>query len=487
MRQSYSTQLRLDSQRIDEVPLNLNCRDSMIPVLKGLQHVYSKPAVIDEIMSLIRSDVNSNTSSNNGREGMDYWHILVLASVRLGCDLTYDRLHDLSENHRTLRAVMGIGSWDEVTEFKWRTIRNNICLVRPETIQQINQLIVAAGHELVPVAIEKVRADSFVMESNIHYPTESSLIRDGLKKVISMSVEWAQEYDIPGWRQHDHLWKTIKKLVRKIERIAQKKGPNYIKRMQEPYRELLDKAQQIITRARGLCSDVELGEPNAADMFGPPSLPAFIARTERVMDTARRRVLKGETILNSDKLFSVFEPHTQLYKRGKAGQPMQFGRQVLVFEDAAGFIVRGVLMKRDEGDQDVAVRETKLLQDEFHNSVKRLSFDRGFHSPDNQTKLSHLVENLCLPKPGVKQSVKQLEEADEEFLAAKQNHSGVESAIGALQSGNAMQRCRDRSEIGFERYLQLGILGRNLHTLGRLLIAQENEKTAAGQSRRKAA
>ncbi len=166
---------------------------------------------------------------------------------------------------------------------------------------------------------------------------------------------------------------------------------------------------------------------------------------------------------------------------------MQFGRQVLVFEDAAGFIVQGTLMKRDECDSGVAVEQTRILQQHFADSVKRLSFDRGFHSPDNQTALLELVENVCLPKPGAKQSVKQLEVADEEFLAAKQNHSGVESAIGALQSGNAMQRCRDRSEIGFERYLQLGILGRNLHTLGRLLIAEENEKTAAGHSRRKAA
>lgn len=119
--------------------------------------------------------------------------------------------------------------------------------------------------------------------------------------------------------------------------------------------------------------------------------------------------------------------------------------------------------------------------------VKRLSFDRGFHSPDNQAALSELVDHLCLPKPGVKQSVVQLAEADDEFLAAQQNHPGIESAIGALQSGNALKRCRDRSEIGFERDLQLAILGRNLHTLGRLLIAKMNRDAAAGQSRRKAA
>jgi hypothetical protein len=257
--------------------------------------------------------------------------------------------------------------------------------------------------------------------------------------------------------------------------------------MKPIYRELLQQAALLTQRARELC--LVIGQPAAelTDMFGPNTLQAFIVRTERVADTARRRVINDEKVPNSDKLFSIFEPHTQLYKRGKAGQPIQFGRQVLVFEDAAGFLVRGVLMNRDEGDKDVAVRETKSLQEQFDNNVKRLSFDRGFHSPDNQDDLSELVTHLCLPKPGSKQSVVQQSEADEEFLAAQQNHPGVESAIGALQSGNALKRCRDRSEVGCERYLQLAILGRNLHTLGRLVIARHNEDAAAGHSRRKAA
>ena len=149
-----------------------------------------------------------------------------------------------------------------------------------------------------------------------------------------------------------------------------------------------------------------------------------------------------------------------------------------MFEDAAGFIMHGVLLDRDEGDQDVAVRETESLQTKFADGVKRLSFDRGFHSPANQTALSRLVDHLCLclPKPGAKQSVVQPTEADEEFLSAPQHHSGVGSAIGALQSGNALKRCRDHSEIGFERYLPLAILGRNLHTLGRIVrVGHANE------------
>lgn len=486
MRKGYSNQLRLDSVPIEQVQLNLESRDRIVPVLRSLQQAYRNRELRDRILGLIAADINSSTRTDTGRTGMDYWHLVVLAAVRLGCDLSYDQLQDLAENHRKLRGVMGLGDCDE-TPFKWRTIRNNVCVLKPTTIAQISQLIVAEGHQLQPDAIEKVRADSFVMETNIHYPTESSLLHDGLRRIILMCVALADERGVSGWRQHGHLLKKAKQLARRIDRIAAKKGPHYQSRMKPYYQELLQKTRLVTQRARELCVVIGQPAPTLLDLFGANTLQAFIVRTERVADTAERRVINGEAVPNRDKLFSIFEPHSQLYKRGKTGEPIQFGRQVLVYEDAAGFIVRGVLMNRDEGDKDVAVRETKSLQEDFNNGVKRLSFDRGFHSPENQAQLSELVDMLCLPKPGAKQSVVQQSEAAEEFLAAQQNHPGIESAIGALQSGNALKRCRDRSEVGCERYLQLAILGRNLHTLGRMLIAREGKDAAAGHTRRKVA
>lgn len=486
MRKSYPTQLRLDAVPIEQVQLNVNCRDSIIPVLTALKHVYCDHDLRDHLLQLIGHDINPDTRTNTGRTGMDYWHIGVLIAVRLGCDYTYDQLLDLAENHRSLRGIMGLGDFDETT-FHHKTIRNNFCLIRPQTIEQISRAIVAAGHQLQPDAIEKVRADSFVIETNIHYPTESSLLVDGLRKIIDLCAELAKTFGVEGWRQSKHLLKEVKKLHRAISRIAARKGPQYKQRMQPLYRELLRKTALLTERARRLCDAIGQPQPSPSDLMGTNTLQAFIVRTEHVADTATRRVIHGETVPNSDKLFSIFEPHTQLYKRGKAGEPIQFGRQVLVFEDAAGFIVRGVLMNRDEGDKDVAVRETKSLQESFDNQVQRLSFDRGFHSPENQLQLREVVKQVCLPKPGAKQSAAQLAEADDPWRAAQQNHSGVESAIGALQSGNALQRCRDRSELGLERYVQLAILGRNLHTLGRMLIAKQDAASPAAYTRRQAA
>ncbi|MCP3884285.1 MAG: ISNCY family transposase, partial [Propionibacteriaceae bacterium] len=115
------------------------------------------------------------------------------------------------------------------------------------------------------------------------------------------------------------------------------------------------------------------------------------------------------------------------------------------------------------------------------------SFDRGFHSPDNQGELARIIPELCLPKPGVHQARQQEAEATVEVRQARQRHPGIESAIGALQAGNGLARCRDHSERGFHRYVQLGMLGRNLHVLGKLLIARHDATCQAAHSQRKKA
>ncbi len=142
-------------------------------------------------------------------------------------------------------------------------------------------------------------------------------------------------------------------------------------------------------------------------------------------------------------------------------------------------------MDRDDQDRDVAVEQSSLLQKRMEGKIESLSFDRGFHSPQNQIELEQIVDHLCLPKPGYKQAARQEQEADQEFRASKKRHSGIESAIGGLQSGNGLKRCRDRGEEGFERYIGLGILGRNLQTLGKLVIAEEAAQSKAAHSLRR--
>jgi len=488
MRKGISKQTRLDCTTVENVKLNLDCRDEIIPVLRGLQQIYSDPILRNEILNLVAEAVNGETRKDCGREGLDYWQILVLASVRLGCNLDYDKLQDLAEQHRALRHIMGIGDWDEMTNLSWRRIRDNICLLKPEIIEQISHLVVQAGYQLVPAAIKLVRADSFVVETNIHYPTESTLIQDGIRKVLELGTELATPFDLPGWRQQAHLLKQIKNIVRKIGRRARSKSPKQKGNVKTLYQALLKRAEEILARADGLVQTLESEcEMDLALLGKLAKLQGFTARTRQVCGTAYRRVMLGEVVPNSDKLFSIFEPHTQLYKRGKASSPIQFGRLTLIFEDSAGFVVHHHILPRESQDQDVAVEQTRILQDRVGDKIEDLSFDCGFHSPENQAGLQGIVNHLCLPKKGSKQAAEQMDGACVRFRQARQRHAGVESAIGAIQSGNGLKRSRDRQLIGFERYVALGILGRNLHTLGKIVIQQEDELCEAACSYRAAA
>ena len=486
MRKSFDRQQRIDCQSISSVSLNLGCRDEIIPILAALKHIYTHPKRRDEILQAVARDVNRDSSRQCGRKGMDYWPILVLAAVRLGCNFDYDRLHDLAEQHRALRQMMGIGDWDEETSFNWRTIRNNITLLRPETLERINQVIVAEGHRLVPEAAETVRGDSFVAETNIHYPTDSSLIRDGLRKVIQLCVAITALVGGRGWRQHKHLYQKAKSLARQIDRVAARKGNGYEQRLQRLYRELLGLAETVLGRADKLRESLKNKAKASGEVLSlDGQLHAFMERTRHVCGTARRRVLQGETIPNHEKLFSIFETHTQLYKRGKAAEPLQFGRLVLVYEDGAGFITHAYLMPRDADDRGVVVPQTRILQKRLGGRIRRASFDRGFHSPENQRQLAEIVAHPCVPMSGANQAKEQNAEATVEFRQARQSHPGIESAINALQTGNGLVRCRDRSERGFSRYIQLAVLGRNLHVLGKILLAREDAQCEAAESRRK--
>lgn len=488
MRSRFPTEGRFDLVRIEDVSLNLECRDEIVPILAALQEVFRATELRDTILDLVAGDLNSDSRRDVGRPGLDDWHVIVLATLRLGCNLNYDKLQDLAENHRALRDILGVGEWDDSISFDYRRLRDTIALLRPQTLEQINHQLVGYGQQLHGEARAAVRADSFVVETDVHYPTESSLIWDGVRKMVPLCVELAPLLEEPGWRQSKYLLKRIKEKVRAVSQISASKSPSMKANLPAAYTQLLRRTTQLLERARVLqIKGEKLGSRVASIERIAEQLKHWIELTEQVCDTARRRVLLGEKVPNSEKLFSLFETHTQLYRRGKAGQPNQFGRLVLVYEDQAGFLSHYHLMNREAQDADVIVEQTRRVQELHQGEIEQASFDRGFYSPENFEQLSQIVNKPCLPPRNPQQYAAAMAESTVDFRRARQHHPGIESAIGALQSGNGLKRCRDHTEVGFERYLGLAVLGRNLHVLGRLLISRRNSQCHAAKSKRKAA
>lgn len=492
MRIPHRNQLELGVIPISEINLNFECRDRMIPVLRGLQFIYTRPAFRQKALQLVEQDLAQHADLKKGKPGMTLWQILVLGTVKQACNYTYDHLQYLAENDRNLEAMLQRHSWQEEELFHFKRIRNNVCLIRPETIEQISHLVVAEGHRLMPAAAEQVRGDCFVAETNIHYPTESSLLIDGLTKIVEIGPPLAERTGQRHWRQSKSLLKKAKKAARAIGRI--KKGKKYQERLQKAYAELFHFSDLLLPRTEALL-DAALGNltPDPDDLLSGGKAMALYeelvywqAVTEHVRGTAWRRVMDGEQVPHPEKLFSLFEPDTELIKRGKASQPIQFGHRVLVIEDAMGFICHHKIVPLHVEEREIVVGEMATLQQRLKQRIQRASFDRGFHSPQNQEGLAKLVQHPCIPKTGAHQSAEQQSTATVEFRDSQRRHSGVESAIGALQRGNGLARSRDHSRLGYDRYVALGVLGRNLLVLGQHLIRQESPNSAAAFSQRAA-
>src|SRR5262245_49260763 len=157
-----------------------------------------------ELVGLVGKDVNPTTSRKQGRRGLSSWEITVLAAVRLGCNLADAKLQDLAENHRSLRLILGLGDGqDEELDVDWRRLQDNLSKLRPETLKRLNDLVVTAAQQLAPQALAAVRGDTCVVATNIHAATESSRIRDGLGKVVTLAAALAVRHGQPGRRQQE--------------------------------------------------------------------------------------------------------------------------------------------------------------------------------------------------------------------------------------------------------------------------------------------
>jgi len=480
MRKDFERQLKLDVPSLDHLEFDPTSRHELESILMALKHLYDSPRALHTVLRLIADDVGD---ADLGCEGLTYWEIVVLAAVRLGGNLDYDALADLATNHRKLRVLMGIGDW-QAKKFARSTIHDNVKKLKPETLRAISRVIVALGQKLEPAAIERVRGDSFVVQTNIHYPTDANLIVDGVRTVLRLSAHLGRALSLRTYQHWRTTFRGVKKLHRQIQKVAaSKKGSKADKaeKLKLIYDLLIATALDIVLQA------FDFKEKTNPDTIRNRKIQKqveklvaeliyYISVTAYVVQLAERRVLRAETIAHDEKIFSIFEPHTELINRGKLPFPIEFGHRVFVVEDQVGFIHEYEIMERGMTDEKVIMTMIQALQKRVHHRIKVASFDKGCWSPDNLKALEKIVEVVCLPKKGRPDAAAKLREGAPAFRQARRWHPGVESAIHALVTGNGLAVCRDRGQEGYERYVALGVLGRNLHTLGRLLLKKAHEE-----------
>lgn len=284
--------------------------------------------------------------------------------------------------------------------------------------------------------------------------------------------------DLSGWRQSGYNLRKVKRLYRKIQKMKRSNSQDdkrknecdaLIRAAHQIYLSIvsayIDKAEASLETLRG---EDPIIEAAANEIRG------YIAHGRREIDQIERRVLKGETIPHDEKVFSIFEEHTEWISKGKAGVPVELGLKVCILEDQHGFILHHRVMENETDDQ-IAVKMVKEAK-KRHEDLKQCSFDKGFHTPSNQEDLRGILDQVILPRKGKLSEALKAQEQTEAFVKARHQHSAVESAINALEV-HGLDRCLDRGIEGFKRYVSLAIVARNIQKLG--VILREREKRAA--------
>ena len=199
----------------------------------------------------------------------------------------------------------------------------------------------------------------------------------------------------------------------------------------------------------------------------------YVKDAERQIDQISRRVIQGEVISHEEKVFSIFQRHTEWISKGKAGVSQELGLRVCILKDQFGYTLHHQVLEKLTDDK-VAVIMVKEAKDRFQE-LTSCSFDKGFYSPANKKELSGIIDSVILPKKG-KLSEKDKEiEHNEEFIQARRKHSAVESAINALEN-HGLDRCLDHGIDGFKRYVALSIVARNVQILGHTIQQEETRK-----------
>jgi IS5 family transposase len=470
MRQVINPQFKLGEIPVGKIKIDLNSRDDIPPLLSGLQYIYTDAELRAEVFEILEQKITPDTDKKNGRPGMELWKILVFGVLRLNLNWDYDRLREMVNNHSTIRQMVGHGPFTDGYEYKLQTLKDDVVLLTPEIIDEINTLVVKAGHRIVKKKEDEKlrgRCDSFVLETDAHYPTDINLLYDAVCKVIALTVTLCSLCGLGGWRQYRHNIKILKRLFRKAQQLKRSTSKDQAKKekreelIRSAHREYIELAALFLEKARRSRTEADSGGSAAVGLVS--EIEKFMKHAERQIDQIERRVINGEKIPHKEKVFSIFEEHTEWISKGKAGVPVELGIKVCVLEDQFGFILHHRVMEHEE-DVDVAVPMVAAAKGEFPDLVS-CSFDKGFHSPANQKDLPTYLDTVILPKKGRLSAKDKEREYSPEFIRLRHRHSAVESAINALEI-HGLDRCPDHGIDGFKRYTALAVLARNIQQLG---------------------
>jgi hypothetical protein len=473
MRQRFEQQLSLGIIPISEVYIRTKSRDEMPPLLVALKTIFVTEELNEAVFSILEDKICKDKKVT-GRQGMDLWHILVLSVVRHACNTNWDKLHHYANNDMTMRNIMGLHNnefGEGFYEFEYQNILDNVSLMDAETIDKINTVVVEYGVSLLKKKegeVLQLKTDSFVIETNVHFPTDLNLLHDSVRKALERVQKLIKKNVVSstGWRKIKSTKQAFKSLQRSTSwAVFKGKKADYKKNMVKKY---LHQAKEIDAKITTLLENYKDKELTKYKNY----IVLFINQIDR-------RLLKGQVIQSEEKVFSIFEEHTEWINKGKRNA--ELGNAMMITTNQYQLIMDYKIMYKEKDAAQITPLLERLKTKYPNEIIASLSTDKGFYSKDNfECCVTAGIKKTIMPKKGKCNKEEYEREHDVTFVKLRNKHSAVESNINMLEH-HGLNRCMDKGKPHFERYVSLSVLAYNLHIIGNELVKrikakQEKEK-----------
>jgi IS5 family transposase len=353
----------------------------------------------------------------------------------------------------------------------------------PETLQAVNNLVVQAAVALGLEDGAKLRVDTTVVETDIHHPTDNTLLWDVVRVVTRLFGRLAKALNMRRIKGFRDRRRSARRRMYEIQRMTTRQRQQ---RQTAGYRELIGITEEVVASARTALE--KTARMRGKDFFADMAIDAirdeiahYCGLGERVIDQARRRVLEDEQVPNAEKIYSIFEPHSDLIKRGKVRTPVEFGHKVFLAESAKGLITQYEVLKGNPTDDVHVAPSLKRHRRTFRRAPELYASDRGFFSEQNVAAcVNGAVNTVCIPqRGGSKTPQRQAYEKSAPFKQGQRFRAGIEGRISVLMRGRGMKRCRAEGAERFALFVGAAVLANNLMIVAALLTKQSERRRKA--------
>jgi IS5 family transposase len=347
----------------------------------------------------------------------------------------------------------------------------------PAVIEQIHQRIVAIAQERKVVRRRRMRVDTTVVETDIHYPTDASLLGDGVRVLTRAMKRIAELTEDLGAKLRDRT-RSTRRCPNQLGRAVRSRGEQGRQRLVQCYRRLMAITQRVVGQARRFLREIALGikrfkhrRDRAVALRHRLYLETMIPRVQPALQQTRLRIDEGD-IHAPGKIVSLFEPDTEVIRKCKAGKPTEFGKMVKIQEAENQIVTHYEVYDRRPADSELLVPSLDVHQRQFGQSPRLVAADAGFFSKRNEAEAhGRGVKQVAVSNLSTKSAERKALQHTRWFRKAMKWRTGCEGRISVLKRRHGLDRCRYKGTDGMKRWVGLGVIADNLINIAQALDA----------------